>query len=138
MATLKGFDRVEKRIVDTVDTAMRTKVKDHVIKHAELNLSFQRDKTGQMMPKKFQTKTGDKVRAAYIRKGWDTEKFLVASGKSTQMLYEWLNHELTVYPLGQTILEHHIPKRTDWVQPTAALIEEVENILSKELARVLS
>ena len=133
MATLKGFDRVEKRIVDTVDTAMRTKVKDHVIKHAELNLSFQRDKTGQMMPKK-----AESTKKQYRRKGWDTEKFLVRTGQSTVMRYEWLNHELTVYPQGQTVLAYHVPERTDWVQPTAALIEEVENILSKELARVLS
>lgn len=132
MATLKGFDRAEKAITGAVDKAMRTTVKDYVIARAKFQLKMQIDKRGEQMPDK-----AESTKRAYRRKGYDTENFLVASGKSTEMMYEWLNHVLTVYPRGQVILGYNVPKRTEWVQPTDDLMNGVNLLISEEIARAL-
>lgn len=132
MASVKGFDRAVKVVTESVDRAMRTTVKDYVIKHAQFRLKMQRDKTGEQMPEK-----AESTKRQYRRKGWNTEDFLVRTGKSTVMDYEWLNHVLTVYPRGQTILGYNVEKRTKWVDPTDDLMNGVNLLISEEIARAL-
>lgn len=132
MATLKGFDRAGKVIESAVDRAMRTTVKDYVIARAKFSLNLQRDKDGNPMPDK-----AESTKRAYRRKGYDTERFLVASGKSTEMMYEWYNHVLTVYPRGQKILSYNVESRTKWVQPEKDLMNGVNQLISEEIARAL-
>jgi hypothetical protein len=53
---------------------------------------------------------------AYKKKGWDTEHYLVATGKSTELKYRVSGTTLIITPRtakGRQILSYHIP-RSQW------------------------
>lgn len=137
MATLKGFDKIVGVIDKAVRKSLQGKVTAFVKANAERQLTWQRDKEGEPMPEK-----AESTKRQYRRKGWNTEKFLVRTGQSTKMVANWDGGDWVIYPQGQTRLGYHItpddgPARTRWVQPTQALYDEINKIISEEIARAL-
>lgn len=130
MATLTGMDRQARAIENAIVKAMRGPVKDFVIQDAKNTLNAQIQPGGEPFPTK-----AESTKKQYRRHGWNTEKFLVRTGKSTKLQHVINKRgnfiELVVTPVGHEILSFNVPSRTKWMGLDAPAVARVTEILQE-------
>ena len=79
----------------------------------------------------------------YKRHGWDTEHYLVRTGKSTKLKSRMRDRGMTleIVPANPEILGYHVPKNEryrgemSWMELTESAMGKISNIVRKRLWR---
>lgn len=132
MAELRGMRQVEQAMTKVVRESLRTRVSAYITRELRDRLFAQKQVDGSPFPKKFQTKTGDKVRKQYERKGWDTEHFYIRTGESYPLQTKTRGTTLEVYPKGYETLAYN-KDRVQWIGLTDEDMRRIIEIISEDL-----
>lgn len=133
MATLTGMDRADKAIHRALRKALAGRVKKFLMNDIRQRLDSQTQPDGSKFPKK-----AESTKRAYRAKGWNTEKFLVATGESSRLQanvdQEGSTIQLMITPIGHEILSYNVPSRVRWFpEVTPGMRDVIMNIVNEEV-----
>lgn len=131
MAKLTGVPQVTRVIERAITRSLGNRVQKFIKSELENALESQTQVDGSPFPKK-----AESTKKAYRRKGWDTEHFLVATGKSSKLVHGQTGMRLRVYPRGYDIQEFHLP-RVQWIGLPQGAQDRVVDILKEDIANEL-
>ena len=117
-----------------IDKAVSKAVKNVLPTIMELlkaNVKSNRKADGTPQPKKKAS-----TKAQYKKHGWDTENWLVRTGKSTKLKKRKQGNGWVVEPTDKTILKYHLDEVEDWMLLTDDDKEIVFDEISKELKKI--
>lgn len=137
MATLKGMDAAARAINRAAHRALSGSVAKFLKGDAMNDLNAQIQPDGSPFPDK-----AESTKRAYRRRGWDTERFLVRTGKSVRLTHEVYTRAgtttLEIRPMGWETLSYHVPDRVEWFSLTPDKVARCVQIMNEEIDRELN
>lgn len=127
---LSGLDEVGKDVAQNMRNTFRTKLEKLVREYLEYQISAQIDAENKPMPKKKPATIKQ-----YQKEGYNTDKFLVRTGKSTELNVTISGDTMVIQPKGYEILKNLIPSRVEWMTINDQLVNEITNKFLEELKK---
>lgn len=127
MAQLRGMNNVKTELRRVIRNSFRTRVSAYITREMKDRLYAQVQPDGDAFPDKKESTIKQ-----YKRKGWDTEHFLIRTGKSTPLKTRVSGDTLEVYPVGHETLAYH-KDRVQWMGLTPEQERRVIEILSEDV-----
>jgi len=123
---LKGFPQAVKAIKDKAFKVLANEGVDTIKEYLDDMIDLQRDASGKPLPTK-----ADSTKRAYAREGWNTEDWLVRTGKASQWKVKKTRKVIKVTP-GKDYLKY-VKGASDFFTLNKAVVESLINDLKKGL-----
>lgn len=128
MVTLKNFNESHNRINKTIINSLHDNCKRVIEEYLENQLLTQVNSEGERFPQKKES-----TKKSYLKKGYDTEHWLVRTGKSTRLVFKNTLKGFTVKPLDPNRILNNVADSKSWFTLNNQVTQKIISQIKKDL-----